>query len=134
MKPLTAILLAIPTSVLGGVCLLGILRTEFGPPAPNNAPPIIVEEQKHTATAAMRANSAALETKAAPSFRAEADDGQTYALADLAQEVDLLQGVAGTGNPHLRLRNPVKPERPGVGSGTPEGEWVAVAGAITGRA
>lgn len=86
MKPLTAILLAIPVAALGAVCLMGILRTEFGPPFPSDAPPIVVEDQKHTATAAMRAKAAALEEQPAPLFRTEADDGHTYSLSDLAQK------------------------------------------------
>lgn len=85
MKPLTAILMVIPVAALGAFCLLGILRTEFGPSAPSDAPPIVIENQKHTATAEMLAKAAAQEKQVAPSFRAEADDGRTYALADLAQ-------------------------------------------------
>ncbi len=87
-RPMTQRLMpaALAVGSIGLGITYGVARFlgEFDPPIPD-AVPIIIEGRKHTATAEMQAAAAAREKQAAPAFRAEADDGQTYSLSDLAR-------------------------------------------------
>jgi peroxiredoxin len=87
MRTSTAVSLAIPFGVLGVAYALARIGAEFGTPPPEDDPVIIISsDRKHTASPEMLAAAGSMENRAAPSFRAEADDGQTYSIHDLSRE------------------------------------------------
>ncbi|WP_165226961.1 peroxiredoxin family protein [Aquisphaera insulae] len=87
MKHLAFAILAIVLGWAGIAYALARLRSELGIEPFPQQPPIIVESiNSHIATAEMRSAARSMESREAPAFQAEADDGKSYSLRDLAGE------------------------------------------------
>ncbi|MDG3005179.1 peroxiredoxin family protein [Paludisphaera mucosa] len=84
MKKSTLALPALLASLLGLAYAVSKHRAEVE--SPPGRPVVLVSEPEHAATPAMIAAAGSMERRAAPAFRAVADDGETYTLRDLAEQ------------------------------------------------